>query len=78
MKKLTWKEVLNEANRRGRILNTILELHQPEQIFDEWFCTHCLQVVDWETDQAPWPCETARILLKHPGHKPLTDHGETQ
>lgn len=78
MKKLTSKEALNEANRRGRILNAILELHEPEQIFDEWFCTHCLHVVDWETDQAPWPCETARILLKNPGHKPLTDHGETQ
>lgn len=77
MKKLTWEEVLNEANRRGRILNEILELHAPEQIGDDWYCSHC---EEYYPDHAPYPCETVRILLKHPGHEPLeaphTEHGE--
>ena len=63
MKKLTCEEVLKEANRRGQTINKIMELHAPEQIFDDWYCTHCLETVDYETDQAPYPCETVKIII---------------
>ena len=62
MKKLTWEEVLKEANRRGQTINAIMELHAPEQIFDDWYCSHCLETVNYETDQAPYPCETVKII----------------
>lgn len=62
MRKLTWEEVLKEANRRGQTINKIMELHAPEQIFDDWYCTHCLEHFDHGTDQAPYPCETVKII----------------
>ena len=40
-----------------------MKLHAPEQIFDDWYCTHCLETVDYETDQAPYPCETVKIII---------------
>lgn len=62
MKKLTWEAALKEANRRGQTINAIMELHAPEKIFDDWYCSHCIETVDYETDQAPYPCETVKII----------------
>lgn len=63
MKKLACEEVLKEANRRGQTINAIMELHAPEQIFDDWYCAHCIEDFDHGTDQATYPCETVKIII---------------
>lgn len=67
-KKVTPTQLLEIASNQNRMLKEILELHQPEQIFDDWYCSHCLEADDWEIDQAPYPCPTIQII--YDGMKP--------
>ena len=64
-KKVSTKELIDETNKRGQIINAIIELHAPEKIFDDWYCSHCLETVDYETDQATYPCATIQIIIDH-------------
>lgn len=57
----------DEKKRDDKTINAIIELHAPEQIFDDWYCTHCLETSNYETDQAPYPCPTIQIIENRSG-----------
>lgn len=49
------------------LINDISKLHAPQLIFSDVYCSHCLETMNYETDQAPYPCATIQIIDKHLG-----------
>lgn len=56
MKKITTKELIEEANRRGQTINAIIELHYLDDtnplLVDH--CFHC---------KTEYPCDTVQIII---------------
>ena len=59
-KKIGYKQAKKETQK---LIGKIMELHAPEKIFDDYYCSHCLEDFDHGTDQATYPCETVKIII---------------